>query len=415
MADPNTECYNRDLLLEKIEGFNEYFSGKAKNISGIKILDDYRIQFELTKPYYTFLKILASALCYIVPEEAVKYYSADFKKNPVGTGAFKIAEWDVLKGITLVKNENYWGKDENGNKLPYLNEIQVKTIANNFLLSTEFLKGECHLLFCDKIQHNKFISDSLINNKYNFYSLGSGTAVRFLGFSLNKNSPVNKKEFRQALDYIFASSEFSNDSIDNYISAFTLVPPHLFSYSNPKTDYPDSLDKVIKNFPAYYKKHPITILVSCELADIEYFKYNLKKFGFNPKVKIQTLQYYEEIIRQRPDVFRVSMHPSFPDPEGYYFLFYSKSDESLNLTGYSNPEFDRVFELALVEQDITKRNRLFANLEKILKEDYPAIYISHEGTRYYALPKCINGFKLRLEIPDYKFIWKNDEKHSAKP
>ncbi|GBD91949.1 hypothetical protein BMS3Abin04_02681 [bacterium BMS3Abin04] len=120
---------------------------------------------------------------------------------------------------------------------------------------------------------------------------------------------------------------------------------------------------------------------------------------------MKKLNYYEDIISEKPDISRVSMFPSFPDPEEFYLLFYSKSSKEINLCGYKNNEYDKVFEKSMFEQNPVKRTKLFLKLEKILSEDLPALYLTHEGAKYYVYPKRIRGISMKFNIPSYKTVW----------
>ncbi|MEP0151618.1 MAG: ABC transporter substrate-binding protein, partial [Nitratireductor sp.] len=50
--------------------------------------------------------------------EAVAEHGADFGKNPVGTGAFKLGEWALGQRVVFTRNEDYWRDG-----LPYLDQI----------------------------------------------------------------------------------------------------------------------------------------------------------------------------------------------------------------------------------------------------------------------------------------------------
>ena len=97
--------------------------------------------------------------------------------------------------------------------------------------------------------------------------------------------------------------------------------------------------------------------------------------------------------------------PSFPDPEEYYALFYSKSAPEINLTGYRNQEYDDIFEASMIEQNLSKRMGLFIQLEAILKRDVPLIYLNHGNPTMYFVPRFIHGLHIRFVIPDYSEVW----------
>src|SRR3989338_4469306 len=59
-------------VFENVKGYKEFREGKSKNVSGLKIIDNYTFQVELQKPYYPFLQALATANAKIVPYGATR-------------------------------------------------------------------------------------------------------------------------------------------------------------------------------------------------------------------------------------------------------------------------------------------------------------------------------------------------------
>ncbi len=50
---------------------------------------------------------MAINFAFAVPKEEVEKYGADFGKNPVGTGAFKLTEWTLGQRLVLERNPDY--------------------------------------------------------------------------------------------------------------------------------------------------------------------------------------------------------------------------------------------------------------------------------------------------------------------
>lgn len=78
-------------------------------------LDDTTVEFKLNKPTSTFA--MTSAEIGIVPEHA---YSADFGEKPIGSGAYKMVQWDKGQQFILEANENYYGKKPEIKKAVFL-------------------------------------------------------------------------------------------------------------------------------------------------------------------------------------------------------------------------------------------------------------------------------------------------------
>ena len=90
-----------------IEGFDEMVSGAADGLSGVTTPDDYTVVINLTRPNAVFLNVLAMHFSSIVPQEEVEKYGADWGRNPVGTGAYKITEWTLGQRIVFERNPDY--------------------------------------------------------------------------------------------------------------------------------------------------------------------------------------------------------------------------------------------------------------------------------------------------------------------
>jgi peptide/nickel transport system substrate-binding protein len=89
-------------------------------------LDDHTVRLRLKRPYVYALTYMAAYTAPIIPKHL--FENGDFESNPynerpIGTGAFKFEGYTRGSHITLVRNPDYWGRDEDGNKLPYLNRV----------------------------------------------------------------------------------------------------------------------------------------------------------------------------------------------------------------------------------------------------------------------------------------------------
>ncbi|RIY02489.1 ABC transporter substrate-binding protein [Aureimonas flava] len=95
-------------FLGSIEGFDAMQSGTATALSGVRIVDPRTVEVMLSRPDATFLSVMALNFSFIVPREEVEKSGADFGRNPVGTGAFKLAEWTLGQRLVLEKNPDYY-------------------------------------------------------------------------------------------------------------------------------------------------------------------------------------------------------------------------------------------------------------------------------------------------------------------
>lgn len=120
-----------------IKGYDDVAAGKAESLSGVTVVDPYTVKFQLTRPDATFLHVMAINFAHVVPKEEVEKYGADFGKHPVGTGAFKLAEWTLGQRIVFERNADYWHKG-----LPHLDKITFEIGQEPIVALLRLQKGE---------------------------------------------------------------------------------------------------------------------------------------------------------------------------------------------------------------------------------------------------------------------------------
>jgi peptide/nickel transport system substrate-binding protein len=405
LAQHSQKCPNWYLLDGKIVGLDDYIDGRTTGISGIKIIDDFTIDFFLTKPYATFLKILASPITYILPPEAVEFYGENIAFHPVGTGPFRLARWTPYEKIELVKHSRYW-KKQDGYALPYLDGVEINFCDDASLAFSSFLKNESDMFRAGE-HFSKSLSESMLDSsKYKTYSVPIGLTVRFIGFSLDNSSAwAQYKQLRQAISLAVHRDQLvTRNSAFRSFPAHTLVPKRFFSHTTlSHTAYDTALAKSILHEQKILP--PLTLCTNVEATDVINLKAALESFDIPLNFDLTQSNFFPHILEKRPDMFRIAFLPSFPDPEEYYQLFHSTTPADVNLTGYANPEYDRLLEQSMTELDAQKREHLFMQLEDILRRDVPAIFASHSRPQSYVVPQTVCGLKFNFIMPDLSAVY----------
>jgi len=69
------------------------------------------------------------------------------------------------------------------------------------------------------------------------------------------------------------------------------------------------------------------------------------------------------------------------DPDNFYSLVL-KTGASINTTGYSSPEADKLIEQAAAETDMAKRKVVYLKLKQLIWADVPLIFVHYETLNY---------------------------------
>jgi ABC-type transport system substrate-binding protein len=134
-----------------IDGFDAVAAGDAQELSGITVVDPQTIEFKLSRPDATFLHVLAINFSFAVPKEAVEAAGADFGRQPVGTGAFEMAEWTLGQRVVFERNPDYYHEG-----LPRLDRITFEVGQEPLVALLRLQRGEVDILG-DPIPSAKFL------------------------------------------------------------------------------------------------------------------------------------------------------------------------------------------------------------------------------------------------------------------
>ena len=97
-------------------------------LDSVSKVDDYTVEFKLKNPQSTFIEKLATVG--IVPKHA---HNEGFSDNPIGSGPYKLVQWDKGQQVIAKENENYIGAENIFNNLiedDFINSgLAVITIA----------------------------------------------------------------------------------------------------------------------------------------------------------------------------------------------------------------------------------------------------------------------------------------------
>lgn len=390
---PTNSAYS--VFKNTILGGNEFHEGKADSISGIRI-DGQSIEIQLKEPSLAFIQKLASGYGCVVAKEAVEYSAYQL----VGTGPFVYDEKNSnSENIRLAKNKNYYGQDEEGNQLPYLDSIAFVYFEDADQEMELFWDG--HLTFLSSVPITK-ISEVLEERIGDFeskppkYILKSEPELTTVYLEMNMETPILKnKKVRQALNFAINRQKLVEKILKNQayeIGKFGITPPlpkifneydfegiedisYVYNPQRAKellaeAGYPEG-----KNFPSLemqFKAGSTDYLIASEIQ-------SQLRSVLNINIDIEAIEFNELLenkAKGTADIFRTNWVGDYPSAEAFLSNAYgkvvpsSKNEPSyLNSSRYKNAKFDELYEAGVRSKDPLEANRYFSEAEKILMED----------------------------------------------
>jgi len=432
-ADVNNQGFW--VFEDRVKGATAYHESTKEGepleegVTGTKVLDDTTLQIELVKPFASFLNILAMPFTAVFPREAVEEYGKELRKKAVGTGPFEIEALREDEAVVLTKNEDYWGKDQYGNPLPYLDGIRVSFIKDKKSSLLKFRKNELDMMYRIPLEMtNQVITeDDELKGKYKQYDLQvmPSLTIQYYGFQ-HKSDLFANKHLRKAFNYAIDRTE-----IVDYTLKGTAVPAHNGVVPPALENYDSKAINGYKYNAAKAREHmkqagypngdgfpEITLQINSGGGRNEQVAEAIQKMlqeNLNISMNIKKLsfaQHLENLESGKARFWRAGWIADYPDPENFLNLFYGphvpdnlNTRSYINSVRYQSAEFDSVFQKALQTVDKQQRNLLYLQADQIVMDDAAIMPIYYDKDYRLLQPDVRNFPQNPMEYRNFRDVY----------
>ncbi|MDQ2994601.1 MAG: ABC transporter substrate-binding protein [Pseudomonadota bacterium] len=407
---------------------------RTLSLSGVKVIDRYHYQITLRGKYPQFKYWLAMPFFTAIPWEADHLYQqpgmADqnitFDWQPVGTGAFYLAENNPNQRMVLKRNSFYHddyfptsSKDPQdyaegylknaGKKLPFLEEavfdLEKEAIPrwNKFLQGYYDTSGVSSDSF-DQAIHISGVGSADLTEEMKQRGIYLQTEVSptiyYMGF--NMLDPVvggNSERARKLRHAIAIAIDF-----DDYIAIFNNgrglraegpIAPGIFGFNDDKNPithqsletakkllaeagYPGGQDALtgqplVLNYDVTSSSGPD------DKARFDWMRKQFQKINIQLNIRSSDFNRFQRKMHiGATQIFMLGWVADYPDPENFFFLLYGPNAMvklgGENSTNYTNAEFDKLFEQMKIMENSPERQAIINRMVGILREDSPWIF-----------------------------------------
>ncbi|MCU0641182.1 MAG: peptide-binding protein [Candidatus Margulisbacteria bacterium] len=348
--------------------------------------DQYTVKAVLPKPFAPFLVHAAMS---VIPKHRLAgkdINTADFNRQPVGTGPFIFKEWKTGDYVKVARNPHYYLG------APLLKAIEYKIIPddNSSLVALE--AGE--------------IDEAGIPPKdYSRMKTVKGIKVyesdvllyTYLGFNL-ANPKFADKRVRQALAYATDRKQLVGLLFRGLATpAYAPSAPISWAYSDRVQKYDYNLERAKQLLQeAGAENLEFTILVNQGNKEREkaavILQQQYKKIGVKVNVRVMEWSAILKVVNapKDPKEFEaVIMGWSLGlDPDGYSIWHSSQYPKGFNFIKYKNADVDRLLEEGRTTIDKNKRKAIYGQLWQAIAADQPYIFLWY--------PKAVAGVNERV-------------------
>ena len=368
------------------------------SVTDIETPDDHTVTLVLSEPAPYMLMAFSGYETPILPEHI--FSEGDLRahpnaNNPVGSGPFTFTEWKKGQYIRLDRNPNYWKEGR-----PYLDRIVARFILDSSTRTAALEKGEAHFAAMGAVPFNdakKLAANPDLMVTTRGHEMFSPVSELLLN---TERELLKDKRVRQAIAYAMQRQFIIDNIWFGYGKPATgpmssnFAPAGLYSGDVKTYESEDGVEIANKILDeAGYAKDADA--VRFELMH-DSLPYGQEWTRFGEYVQQQLGKIGIKVVIRQEDVARWlkrTYHDHDFDTTANYL--YNLADPVIgvhravhsgqikpgtvftNGSYWSDPEVDKLLDMAKVEPDAAKRSALYDQALKIVAEEIPIIWV-HE-------------------------------------
>jgi peptide/nickel transport system substrate-binding protein/oligopeptide transport system substrate-binding protein len=378
------------LYLSDIAGVREKLAGQAPTVSGIKAVDAYTLSITLTAPQAAFLAKLTAGPGFLVDRQNVETGGAEWYRHPVGTGPFRLREWQAHDHLTLVPNPAYVAG------APKLAQVTLLLGANAAGGLIQYEQGQVDL--------TNVSSDDLarVGDPSNPLSAELVTvpelSTTYIGFNA-AIPPFDDPNVRAAFSLAIDRAKTARVMFKSKVRpAAGIVPPDMPGYRSLIA--PTTLDvtraRQLLTESAYHGAANLPrITLYSTGSEIGPMVQAVLKENLGVDIELRAVEwadYLAGLSRGEYGMFLLAWGADWPEPSSFLDSLF-RSDSPENHLGFNDPQVDAALDQAAAERDPAKRNTLYAQLEQTILASTPVVPLLH-SVDYVLIRPYVHGIHL---------------------
>lgn len=359
---------------------------------GVRALDGgKKLEVTLKEPSTYFLSTLVLPVFYPLPRQAIEKHGKNWSEvdNIVVNGPFVPTRWITGSELNTKKNANYYDAAQ-----VKIDGVTFFPIEDRDSGITRFRAGDLDVLRDYPASQYEFLKTELPAATRLSPRLGS----YYLSFNLRDGHPTSDPRVREALSLAINRDVIAQQLLENAVLPLnSFLPTGLDNYE-PQYErvlaqpYPDRLkraaellrqagygpDKPLKlglSFNSGSEHQRIAVAVAAQW----------KPLGVQAELNnAEANVHYANLRAGDYDVGRAAWLSSYDDPQNFLQLLYTPTN---NYGGFSDEEFNKLYEQANLERDPARRRGLLQQAEARLAKAWPVAPVYEYASRNLVNPK----------------------------
>jgi peptide/nickel transport system substrate-binding protein/oligopeptide transport system substrate-binding protein len=346
---PELSVYGARDFLKNIEGATAMAEGQATEVSGVRALDERRLEIRLSDPVAYFLSLLTFSHTFAVPRTRIERDGESWTERAIGSGPYRVRRWQHGSQIALEANPHYW------RGTPGIATIDIRFFPNSDAAVDAYLDGELDIV--GNIQSG--ISVARIGELANRADVRRSNAltVRYIGFN-NRRPPFENLSVRQAFALAVDKRALAERTLNGTVRPSDRILPQGMPGSDRQIDgltFDPVAARSALGLAGYVSGNtlPAITLTFAAESDTAQIAAHLRDnwrstLGVNVELEELPLEQFIERLRatertpeQGLQLYLSVWGADYPDPHNFLSL-QLQSGSSFNNGHWSNEEFDRL-------------------------------------------------------------------------
>ncbi len=386
-----------------------------REIAGLRALDRYTLRITLANPRPRFVESLAGGdLFGAVAREVVEFYGDRFDAHPVGTGAFKLAQWRRSSFIAFERNPDFRevlydaspAADDaegqallakyKGRRLPLVDRVEISIVEEEQPRWLAFVNGEADLAyrvgyqFAPQAMPNGKVAPNLAKRGIRGFPIVE-SAGNYYFFNMEDATVGGYTPDKVALRRAIALGVDAKNVIDyafNGLGTYSQGPtlPHTSAFDPARktefSDYDPARARALLDLYGYTDRDgdgwrempdgsPLLLRVSTTPVQrdrkiAEVMNKNMKALGL--RVQLLTAQWPENLKAARAGKLQMWFLGSIstaPDAGGSFARYDGRQAGGQNLARFKLPAVDALYDRLQTLPDGPERQATFREIERL--------------------------------------------------
>lgn len=408
---PETGSEHAESVLGSIVGADEILKGTTKELTGVTVVDDQTIRIVLDSARADFPYLLANPVASVLKRENVEVWGMDWSKwaggmvvtppteFPLGTGPFKLENFELANTTVLVRNQHYHEYTEGIERVEF---VTAKYAPNRDIMGA-FMAGDIDIAYVSAGKFSEWTATgNPLGDFVHYFDSVPGTVV--LAFN-DGREPYDDLDFRLNLVAGADAPTVANEL--GFEPVGSLMPEGIGRKKEFQTYNEGMRTRVGDRLTAQLAHLNLTQLLTLHTWIDGAYAREFSSIGDNWSANlglsyeyspIGTDRYFDMLNRGEIEMVMQTIKPDYPDPHATLGDLVERMFVSQEQSSPGWNEIRHMLEDAVTESDATLRIESYQLIDTRILEKALAMPIYEIANNHYVL---VQPWVRDFRIPEY--------------